>query len=163
MLSFRDLVDARLDALGLQQKDLAMRLGTDPARLSKVMVGRIAVPIEEAPQWAAALNYAGVEAEQFVDAMHIAAASERVHALVDALRTQVVDLTTLLERYRSRVGEARFLLDHAEPVGATTRVMPGADVNAVELLRLIADLAASGSRAPDDQVRRVAEGDAPRP
>lgn len=115
MPSLRELVDARLDALGLRRKHLAERLDIDQSRLSKLLLGTAPMPVEDAARWATALELVGGEAEALTDAVHVAGASERVQQLVDRLRTEVADLNARLVRYRSRVGEARLPLDHVEP------------------------------------------------
>jgi transcriptional regulator with XRE-family HTH domain len=86
---FGPLLAAHLERLGLQQKEFAERLRIHPTTVNKVVLGTRAPNWRKAEAWAKALDLSGADAERFINAMHLAAASPRVRQLFKALERQV--------------------------------------------------------------------------
>lgn len=116
MLPLRDLVRDRLKAMGLRQQDFADRLGVDPRLVSAVLTGERLPPIDQAAEWARTLDLDDAAAGELLDAMHLAAVSDHVRALVDQLADRAIKAEQTLARYRDRHGYIRYILDHVEPV-----------------------------------------------
>jgi transcriptional regulator with XRE-family HTH domain len=158
MLSLRELVKERLQALGIRQQDLATRLGIDPGQLSGVLTGQRAVPLDKAPEWARALDLTGPGGDELVDAMHLAASSDRVRDLVDRLQGERVAAVETLARYRDRVGEVLYILTYIEPAPGGGKPPPALSEPA-DLLRVLAELLAERNRIVH-ALPRVADGPA---
>ncbi len=156
MLSLRELVRERLQALGIRQQDLAGRLDIDPGQLSGVLTGQRSPPLDKAAEWARALDLAGAAAEDLVDAMHLAAATERVRDLVDRLQNKADSAVETLARYRDRVGEVLYILTYIEPAPGGGRPPPTL-TDPTDLLRVLTELIAERNRIVHN-LPRVADG-----
>jgi transcriptional regulator with XRE-family HTH domain len=82
---FGALLAAAIAARGLNQKQFAERVHVHPTLVGKLIAARRAPNWKRAPAWASALGLTGEDREVFIDAMHLAAASPRVQALVRRL------------------------------------------------------------------------------
>jgi transcriptional regulator with XRE-family HTH domain len=156
MLSLRELVKERLQTLGIRQQDLATRIGIDPGQLSGVLTGQRPVPLEKATDWTRALDLTGAAAEELIDAMHLAAATDRVRDLVDRLQADRNTAVEALARYRDRVGEVLYILTYIEPAPGGGKPPPALS-DPADLLRVLAELLAERNRVAH-VLPRVAEG-----
>ncbi len=140
MVSLRDLVRARLKALGIRQQDFAARLNVDPRVVSAVLQGDRPPPVEDVAAWARALDIGADEQADLLDAMHVAAASEYVRAMIERLDERATTAERTLARYRDRHGYVRYILDHVEPVpgGGAPPPTPSAE----EMIAIAAEIIA---------------------
>jgi transcriptional regulator with XRE-family HTH domain len=145
VVTLRDLVRDRLKALGLKQQDLAALLGIDPSTLSNILTGRSQPSLERAAEWVKSLVVTGDAEAELLDALHLAAASERVRALVDRLQAERAIDKPLLARYRDRVGEVLYILDHVEP-GPTGGRPPPTHTSQARFVELVEALVAERNR-----------------
>lgn len=156
MQSLRELVKDRLQALGIRQQDLATRLDIDPGQLSGVLTGQRPPPLDKAIEWARALDLTSSAAEDLVDAMHLAAATDRVRDLVDRLHAERSTAVETLARYRDRVGEVLYILTYIEPAPGGGQPPPPV-TEPSDLLRVLAELLAERNRIVHN-LPRVADG-----
>ncbi len=158
MPSLRDLVRERLQTLGIRQQDLAGRLDIDPGQLSGVLTSQRPPPVDKAADWIRALDLTGAQAEELVDAMHLAAGTERVRDLVDRLQADRSAAIETLARYRDRVGEVLYILTYIEPANGGGRPPPSL-TDPADLLRVLTELLAERNRIVH-ALPRVADGPA---
>lgn len=150
MRSLRTIVRDRAGALKLDLKDVAARLQIDDGNFRGILSGSRRVPIEDAQAWCAALELTGAEAEELIDAMHLAGATERVRAIVDRAELQSRAAAEMRERYLKRIATIRFVLDRIDaPDGDSEAVAQraAADLNLADLVAFLEDLARTAGRS----------------
>lgn len=147
--SLRDLTRERLKAIRKRQQDLARALGISPPYLSGLLSGKRPINLDNGlPElWCVALGVTGPEAEMFLDAIHLAAASPRVRALLTRHENDAQRGRALKARYTDRIRMIRFIMDHIELREDNAHVLPSHDVDLGALVRLIEDLARTAARS----------------
>lgn len=114
MRTLRTIVRERLKSLGRTQGSLAAELGLHESNLSSMLTGERQPPLDQATRWTAVLGLVGAEAVELEEAMYLAAAGERVQAIVARLEAEAERANAALARYRDRIGAVRFILDYVE-------------------------------------------------
>lgn len=74
-----------LEQRGISQRKLAELLGVSPSTITNCLAGTYAPYWKRAEPWADALGLSGPERERFLDAMAVAAAPDRVAAIIARL------------------------------------------------------------------------------
>ncbi len=92
MRALPDVLERYLDKSGMSQVEFARRVGISASSVNKILKGRHAPRYSRASIWCDVLGLTGKDAEVLTDAIHLAAASPRVRAIVKRLERQAARL-----------------------------------------------------------------------
>jgi transcriptional regulator with XRE-family HTH domain len=92
--SLPDLLRAHLKRRNLSQVAFAKLVGMKHSSISHIARGKRYPRPNRSDTWCRALNLSSAEAEELTDAIHLAAATPRVRAIVARLERQAVRRTT---------------------------------------------------------------------
>lgn len=132
MRALVEIVRGQLKASGRTQETLAQAVGISDGFLSEILNGRKAPPQDLLTNWSTwtnALGLAGAAAEEFADALHVAAAmyyAPRVEQVIARMQEKVAEALKWREECDRRIERARQALDLIDPPKPTRVEAPAA-------------------------------------
>jgi transcriptional regulator with XRE-family HTH domain len=110
-VDFTELLRHHLEKAGLSHAKFAERVGVTGAFVSLLATRKSKLPTEKVDEWADALRLKGEDRARFVEAAHLAKATDEVRALVRRLRLEAAkdhgELVDLRAKFSALVAHLR--------------------------------------------------------